>query len=62
MFYWVMTSRGGGIFSVGPYKSREAAENRMQKTNGAGGDIFETFETDPARALDEYKAKLVGRV
>jgi len=62
MYYWVMHVVSGDVYAIGPYKSREAAENRLGKVQGGQADVFKSWESEPTKAIDDYKSeKLEGR-
>jgi len=60
IFYWVMHIVRGDVYAIGPYKSREGAENRLDQVTGGQADLFKSFEADPIKAIDDYKSEQMG--
>lgn len=55
MNYWVIQDLRGRISAIGPYKSREARDRRLEKTTGGEVSAFRSLETDPELVIQEYK-------
>ena len=55
MYYWVIQEIRGRINAIGPYRSSEAARNRMDKTSGGEVHLFRSLENDPQRAINDFK-------
>ncbi len=59
MYYWVMHIANGSVYAIGPYKTRDAANNRLEHVQGGQVDVFKTLEDEPQRAVDDYKSVLM---
>lgn len=54
--YWWVVQILRGVYSVyGPYKSKEAAVNRYNKTFGGEVYLYDSWETDPSKVIEEFK-------
>lgn len=60
MNYWVIHINHGQVYAIGPYKTREAAENRQLKTHGGQIDVMSSFSTNAREVIDEYKSQAAG--
>ena len=55
MYYWVIQEIRGRINAIGPYRSSEAARNRMDKTIGG-----EVHLSEASRASRKRPSKISG--
>jgi len=55
MWYWVIQELRGRINAIGPYRSSEAANRRMDRTVGGEVHLFRTLESEPKRAIAEFR-------
>ena len=59
MYYWVIQEIRGRINAIGPYKSSEAARNRMDKTIGGEVHLFRSLESEPKKAIGDFREERI---
>lgn len=60
MNYWVIQVVRGNYYAYG-YKSYKAAENRFNKVLGGEVYLHQSMESDPQKAVDEFKSQQIRR-
>ena len=60
MMYWVIQVVKGSYYAYG-YKSYKSAEMRFNKAQGGEVFLHQSHETDPVKAVDEFKSGLIRR-
>jgi len=59
MYYWVIQEIRGRINAIGPYRSSEAARNRMDKTIGGEVHLFRSLESEPKKAISDFREERI---
>lgn len=59
MWYYVINVHRGEPSVEGQYKSRDAAQHRVDKIQGGETHIFASFNSDPRQALSEWRDEQV---
>lgn len=55
--HWVIQIVKGTYYAYG-YRTPEGARNRFEKVSGGEVYLHRSYETDPQKAVDEFKATL----
>lgn len=58
--YWVVQVISGTYHAYGPYRSEEGRDNRYKKVRGGEVHTYDSWETDPDKVIDEFKAEAIG--
>ena len=59
MYYWVIQEIRGRINAIGPYRSSEAARNRMDKTIGGEIHLFRSLESEAKKAIADFREERI---
>ena len=62
MYYWVIQEIRGRINAIGPYRSSEAARNRMDRTIGGEVHLFRSLESEPQKAIADFRDEYIRRL
>lgn len=58
--YWVIQVIRGVYNAYGPYVTSAGARHRYEKTSGGEVFLHDSWEEEPQKAIDEFKAEKVG--